>query len=388
MLRIPEKKTERIPPHLPKEVRQQGMGKILWFSPFLRIVYLTVIFGFLAGIVGGILVDSGQLDRWLWGVESNGSSLGSAVNKGERQVLGRDLLAQKAEKSLVTFYRALGRSETENWPRSENHLGYGFFLTSDGWLATTKIVLAGLGKKEIVALSPERRFSALENILLDPASDLVLVKIAGGNFNVLPFTFDDYLAAGTGLWLPTPEAGLKSTELILGNFFSPKNKDEYVQSSERVYRFSLLKDELAPDFKGLPILTARAEMAGMLLDKSSFVSASVMTSALKSALKTGAITRPYLGIHFMENSWRLRAEGQEAQANRGLTLTAVDKKSPLAGLNLKVGDVIISVGNDQLTPLRPLPNILLDYEPGSTVEIRYLRGGEEKTAEVKLGTVK
>jgi S1-C subfamily serine protease len=93
-----------------------------------------------------------------------------------------------------------------------------------------------------------------------------------------------------------------------------------------------------------------------------------------------------LGAHFIE----LAAPGP---AERGVilrddsvrNLPAVEKGSPLASLGLKAADKIIAVNNETITDARTLPEIILDYAPGSKVNVTYEKGGRVLTEAVTLG---
>lgn len=384
MFRIPEKKTEIIPPHLPKEVRQKGRGVMFWQTPVTKTLLVAVLFGFFSGLVGGMVMNSRLFDDWLWGPDSYLTNLTRGGERGESRVLAREALAKKARRSLAIFYHQTAPLAKGALPRLEDKIGVGFFVTSDGWLATTEGVAGRFGKKELVVSTADNQVFSVEKMADDPFSDLVLVKVSGGNFDSLPFAASDSLEIGLSLWLPTRDEGLKPTELLLNNYFSPKNRNELYLSSERVYRLGLLKDDFNRAFFGSPVLTTKGEVAGMLFGSSSLLTASLIDSALKSVIKSNEIRRAYLGVHFTETGER----GVKLTDDSFRSAPALEKKSPLAGLGLKAGDALLALGDESITTLRPLPDILADYPPGAKVEIKYQRGGQEKTGEVELGTIK
>ncbi len=192
------------------------------------------------------------------------------------------------------------------------------------------------------------------------------------------------MGIGLSLWLATRDEGLKPTEVILNNYFAPKSRGELYLSSERIYRWGLLKDDFDRAFFGSPVLTAKGEVAGILFGQSSFLPADLVDSALKSVVKSNEIRRAYLGVHFTEIGER----GVELTDDSFRSAPALEKKSPLIGLGLKVGDILLAVGDESITTRRSLPDLLADYPPGAKVEVRYSREGEEKTVEAELGEVK
>lgn len=388
---IPEKKIEIIPPHLPKEVRQKGRGKFFWRSPLIATLLLAVAFGFFSGLVGGLLINSPILDDWLLGPQGHLTNFTRRIEHSDSRVLARDALSKKAQKSLATFYRQSALLTQNSLPRFEDKIGVGFFVTSDGWLATTAAVIGKYHKKDLVVLTADRQIFQLEKIVSDPISDLVLIKVDGGGFNPLPFTFNDNLEIGLSLWLPTEDEGLKPTELLLNSQFSPKGKSDFYLSSERLYRLGFLKDKFDQAWLGSPVLNIKGEVAGILVGPTSFLRASLVDSALKSVVKSKEIRRAYLGAHFVEvNELIANSQhyGVKLLDDSFHSAPALEKKSPLLALGLKAGDIILTLGNETITPSRSLSDILADYPPGVKVEIKYLRGGEEKTVEAELGETK
>lgn len=393
MIRWSRKKEEDSPisPHLPKEVRQKGRGEFFWRSPWLATLLLAVAFGFFSGLVGGLLINSPLLDDWLLGPQGHLTNFTRQVERSDSRLLARDALSKKAQKSLAAFYRQSSLLSQNSLPRLEDRIGVGFFVTSDGWLATTAAVIGKYHKKDLVVLTADRQIFQLEKMVSDPISDLVLIKVDGGGFNPLPFTFNDNLEIGLALWLPTENEGLKPTELLLNSQFSPKSKNELYLSSERLYRLGLLKDDFSRPFFGSPILTTKGEVAGVLVGPASFVRASLIDSALKSVVKSEEITRPYLGAHFIEVSELIansQPYGVKLLDDAFHSAPALEKKSPLLALGLKAGDIILALGNETITPARSLPDILADYPPGAKVEVKYRRDGKEKTGEVEVGETK
>lgn len=391
MMRWKEKKEDLIPPHLPKEVRQKGKGEFFWHSWLSQTLILAVLFGFLSGLVGGMVINARLFDDWFWGKEGgNLVELQRKAARSESRLLARDVLARKAKNIIISFYRQNPSLVKGYLPRPEELVGSGFLVTSDGWLASLGSLIGKFSRKDLVAVDSEKRVFAIEKMVFDSISDLVLVKVNGENFSTLPFIFDDYLETGFSLWLPSLEEGLRPTELILNSQFLPKTKNEFYLSSERLYRFGLLKDNFSRTSIGLPVVTTRGEIAGILNGSASFVRASAIDSALKSVVKLGKARRAYLGAHFVEEEGLISRESSQGVklANDSFRGTsALDKKSPLAALNLKAGDVILSIGGETITSLHSLPDILIDYAPGAKVEIKYLQEGKEKTATVELGEV-
>lgn len=69
----------------------------------------------------------------------------------------------------------------------------------------------------------------------------------------------------------------------------------------------------------------------------------------------------------------------------GAKVKSIEPNTGVAAAGLKVGDVILKVGDRQISGLLELRNSLNDKKPGDRVSVLYSRGGKEASVEVLLG---
>jgi len=67
-----------------------------------------------------------------------------------------------------------------------------------------------------------------------------------------------------------------------------------------------------------------------------------------------------------------------------LEIDSVDKKSGAKEAGLKKGDVILSIDGKSVTQLKEIAEILKDRKPETTVNVTWLRGKVEKSADIRL----
>jgi S1-C subfamily serine protease len=66
-------------------------------------------------------------------------------------------------------------------------------------------------------------------------------------------------------------------------------------------------------------------------------------------------------------------------------VTAIDSTGPAARAGLQRGDIIVSIGEQNIDEAHSYINTLFAYQPGDRVTIKALRNGQEMAFDVTLG---
>ncbi len=103
-----------------------------------------------------------------------------------------------------------------------------------------------------------------------------------------------------------------------------------------------------------------------------------------NAEKSRAGGRAMLGIRIQAMTRELK-EAFGAQGERGVLISQVKKASAANGAGLKAGDVIVAIGDQDITTVRDVHRALGAYAPGEAVDVTILRDREASTFEVALG---
>jgi S1-C subfamily serine protease len=114
------------------------------------------------------------------------------------------------------------------------------------------------------------------------------------------------------------------------------------------------------------------------------------------ALAGQALARPYIGIRYEEIDLQLKSDkhlavdqgaliGPGTDASGG-SLPAITPGSPADKAGLKDGDIVVSIEDTVIDNEHPLDATLAAYAPGQTIHVHILRGTQDLTIEVTLGT--
>jgi serine protease Do len=104
---------------------------------------------------------------------------------------------------------------------------------------------------------------------------------------------------------------------------------------------------------------------------------------MDSIIKNGRVVRGYLGVGIQPLDEGL-ASRFKLQTTDGAQINLVTPDSPAAKAGLKEGDVITSVEGKKVEGPSDLRMTVGGMMPGKKVEVKYLRAGEEKSAQIEL----
>lgn len=107
-------------------------------------------------------------------------------------------------------------------------------------------------------------------------------------------------------------------------------------------------------------------------------------------VKGEKIERPFLGIQMADvstSSYYLSRQGIKIDSSitSGVIVISTTNDGPSGSAGIEKGDVIISIGKYSVKSVAELRYYLYKYEPNNEVDIKVIRGKEEKTFKVKLG---
>ncbi|MFN8373409.1 MAG: PDZ domain-containing protein [Anaerolineae bacterium] len=89
---------------------------------------------------------------------------------------------------------------------------------------------------------------------------------------------------------------------------------------------------------------------------------------------TERVQRSFLGVSLEETT-------------DGLTITAVSDGSPAADAGLQAGDVLLAIGDTEVSTVQEAREAVRTLEPGASVVLQILRNGDEQSIVVTVGTV-
>jgi serine protease Do len=267
-------------------------------------------------------------------------------------------------------------------PRTQQGLGSGFAIDSDGTIVTNEHVVGGADS--IVVADMQGRIHGAKLVGADALTDIAVLKIEAGVVPPAPVGTSSDLVVGEpaiaignpfGFYLANSEATVTSGVIsgvgrtLLGGEEQGKITADLIQTDAAIN----------PGNSGGPLVNAEGEVVGV---NSAILSSSGGSEGLGFSIpidrairiadelrEYGRIRRPWVGVD---------PESVESDTSRfGMTrVRRVASGSPADKAGIRAGDVLISVAGHPVTGPLDWEVGLLDAGVGSRVDVRFRRGGQ------------
>lgn len=360
------------------------------------VLAVAVVFGFAAGVVGELWVNNFLMSelqiKSFADLTSRIDELTAQKNKDFKELLSEqdfsiNKIVEKVQPTVVNFYlyKKPGSSLSNLYLDSES-LGSGFVLTADGWLITSKQVITDPRREYTVQVGQE--ILAVTEIVDDPITDAVFVKIEKDNLAVAEFGTKNTLNFGQSVLVATGREGVKRATLDDLYFAQVEQLTDFIHSSESFYRYILLSNEFSDKSLGSPVITLDGKVIGILVSqRGEVLPIDYFSNIIKSAVQTGKVLRSYLGVNYLDLQL---APNYQSDYVAGAVLKsdgrqpAVISSGPAGQAGLVADDLIIKVENEEVNKTHTLSQLIQDYQPGVEINLTIIRQGKEMAVKVKL----
>jgi serine protease Do len=317
--------------------------------------------------------------------------LPSVVNISSSKVVHNRMSSE--EMPMDPFFRQFFGQDGEgqfNMPREsrEKALGSGVIVSPEGYILTNNHVVDGATDVQ-VTLSDKREFKA-RIVGTDPKTDIAVLKIDAKD--LAPITIGDSSKVEVGdvaLAIGDPfGVGQTVTKGIISatgrGGLGIEDYEDFIQTDAPIN----------PGNSGGALINDRGELVGIntaIISHGSggsqgigfAIPSDLARNVMDQILKTGHVTRAYLGIYPQDVTPAMaRAFGEKQM--EGIVIGDVSPDSPAKAAGLQRGDIILDVNGKPVNDSNQLRMSISMMPPGAEVKINYLRDGNEHIANVKL----
>ena len=373
---------------------------------------LILLVSLLAGLLGGALM--------MWVLMSYGSlsftGNTTVIEYGENsyvdawETAAPAVVSVVAMKDLSSYYdqfsfNGFPNTSTGTGELEEVSSGTAFIITADGLAVTNKHVVEDTTAEYVVILSDGTELDATV-LDRDTLNDIALMQLSGdddviGDLPTLEFADSDDISVGQsvlaignalGEYSNTTTAGIISATgraiLAAGTY----------GGTESLVDLILTDAAINPGNSGGPLVNMSGEVVGMntAVDTSAegigfAIPANDIAMVVSSYQEFGEIIRPFVGVRYvMLNAGMVKRLQLPIDAGAFITgdkqagVSAIIEGGPADKAGLTGGDVIISLGGQELNENYTLSNAIAGYYVGETVVLEVWREGEILTVDLTL----
>jgi serine protease Do len=269
-------------------------------------------------------------------------------------------------------------------------MGSGFIVDPDGYIVTNNHVIDGAGEITVILHDGSRHTAEVKG--RDPKTDLALLKI--DSEEELPYVrFGDSEKARVGDWVvavgnPFGLGGSVSAGIISarGRDIQSGPYDDYLQIDAPINRGNSGGPLFDASGKVVGINTAIFSPSGGSVGIGFAIPAALAEPVIAELKSDGRVARGWLGVHIQSIDETL-AESMNLEEDAGALISSVEPDSPADRSGLKIGDVILTFGDEEVEDARALPRMVANTDNGDNVQITVWRDGKRKSLEVTLGSL-
>lgn len=278
--------------------------------------------------------------------------------------------------------------------------GSGFIISVDGYVITSRHVVADPEADYTVILEPKKKYPA-KVLARDPINDVAVLKIKDKKLPYLELGDSNKIELGEEVVAIGNALGefhdTLSSGIVSGLSRYIQATDHFTRQAESLRGLIQTDAAINPGNSGGPLVDMEGKAIGintaMVMGAQNIGFAIPINYAkkdLEEVKKYGKIKIPFLGVKYVLLTKEI-AKKNKLPVNYGALIvretlgeSAVVKGSAAEKAGLREFDIIFQARGKKITTENPLSNILQKCQIGEEIELKILRERKEMTLKVKL----
>ncbi len=284
--------------------------------------------------------------------------------------------------------------------------GTGFFVSSDGYVATNHHVIEGSETIRVYLHSGKSYAASL--VGYSEAEDLAVLKIEGENFPIVPIGDSSTLKVGEKTVVVGHPGGAEAAFSTVEGIVSALNRKVLVNEGAFTSELSMIQTSAPVNSgnSGGPLFNDKGEVIGIVTRKLSdfegiglalpingsmkFINAIIQKGTAKDVVSDFSRVRPNLDVDEMQDikagkAFYINNRKYEAPCDGVIVSTSGTQANPP---QLHSGDIICAINGETVTSINALAEQLYRYQVGERVVLRVWRAGSYVEVTVELGVVR
>jgi len=287
-----------------------------------------------------------------------------------------------------------GVRQTPLGTQKEEGIGSGVIYRSDGYIITNNHVVEG--SRDVEVAFADGAIERGEVVGTDPTTDIAVVRVDRDDLPAASFASGDPIVGQMAVAVGSP-SGFEST--VTSGIISGTGREvpaEYTGGMQETSLVDLIQTDAAispgnsggalADREGrviginvayLPPGETGAENIGFAIPSDTAV------SVADQLIENGEAVHPYLGVYLSDLTPET-ASKFGSPVDSGALVEKVEPGGPADSAGVQRGDVVTSVGSEEIRSSGDLISALRNYQPGDAVDLTVLRDGEKSQLRATL----
>lgn len=375
---------------------------------------VVAVFGWIAIAAGAIQSDGGTTTTVAAPLtapvdaksEDGGGNVVNQIYKSDGE--GVAFIASQLEPQETESFNPFGEVEPESGGTAT---GSGFVIDDEGHILTNNHVVEGASKVTVKLGDSEKTYDA-EVVGTDPGTDIALLKVDAPDSEIQPLTLghSSQMEVGDPVVAIGNPFGLDRT--VTSGIVSALQRQIQAPNGFSISHVIQTDAAINPGNSGGPLINASGEVIGINAQIATggtsngnvgigfAIPIDTVKAELEQLKTKGEVEHAFIGISGGTITTEL-AKALNLPVEEGVIVQSVVKDGPadkagieaggttatINGEEIRLGgDIITEVDGEKLKSMDELVEIIQRSKPGDTLKLTILRGGDDKTAEVTLGT--
>lgn len=268
-------------------------------------------------------------------------------------------------------------------------LGSGVIVSADGYILTNNHVIENADEIIVSAGANKKEYKA-KKIGADAGSDLAVLKVEDTGLPAVVFADSDQIRVGDVVLAVGTPFGLAQTVTMgiisgLGRGgMGIVDYENFIQTDASINPGNSGGALVDTSGRLVGINTAIFSRSGGNMGIGFAVPSNLAQQVLRSIREKGRVVRGYLGALVQPLTDNL-AKALKVPQTTGALVAEISPGSPAEKAGLRNGDVITAVDAKPIPDPRQLRLVIGGMAPGTKTTLKYIRDGQEKSAQVELG---
>ena len=310
-----------------------------------------------------------------------------------KKIAGQDLSALMDDPLFRRFFEGQGQGKRNKQrnsrtpDRTQQGLGSGVIITSDGYVLTNNHVVEGADEVR-VAVGEGRKDYKATVVGRDAKTDIAVLKIDATNLTPAVFGDSEQLQVGDLLLALGNPFGIgqsvsRGIVSALGRGgLGLEYYEDFIQTDAAINPGNSGGALVDVEGRLVGINTAILSSSGGFNGVGLAIPINLVRSIAEQIVNNGRVDRGFLGVMTQELTEELSVQ---FGAERGALIAEISPSSPAEKAGLKGGDVILKLNAVEIRDARHLALTTSQLAPDTEVTVAYLRDGKTESALAKLG---